>query len=92
MRCVRTYDSNLSVEKCIRLELGSSDPFILPSVSILATGLEHIWLNRSKKKRTALFSIRAELENAIAIKRKSRLGKLKECADIMENMIENFLY
>jgi hypothetical protein len=35
--------------------------------------------------------MRAELEAAISIKRKSRLRKVREAADIMENMVVNFL-
>ena len=49
LRCVRSHDSNSSEKKSIRRELGSSNPFILPSVSILATGLELFYLNRKKE-------------------------------------------
>ena len=64
---------------------------MLASVSLLATGLQLIWDNRKSKYRTPLYSMRAELEAAISIRRRSRLQKLRETADIMENMIDNFL-
>ena len=91
LKCLKSYDSLLTEEKCLRLELGSSEPFTLPSVSLLVTGLELIWKNRRQKKRTAVISIRAELENSVSIKRRSRVQRIRECASIMENMINNFL-
>ena len=92
LRCVRSYDANISEQKCLRLELETDDPFRLASVCLLSTGFELIWNNRKQKKTTSLISIRAEIENSISIKRKSRLRRLQECANIMENMINNFYY
>ena len=91
LRCLRSYDASLTKEKCLRIEFDIDEPFLLPSVSILSTSLEHIWNNRKQKKITTILSIRAELENSINIKRKSRLGRLQESANIMKNMVDNFL-
>ena len=91
LRCLRSYDASLTKEKCLRIEFDIDEPFLLPSVSILSTSLEHIWNNRKQKKITTIMSIRAELENSINIKRKSRLGRLQESANIMKNMVDNFL-
>ena len=91
LNCVRSYNEGLTNLKCLRLELNADDPFLLASVDIISTGLEHIFLNRRQKKTTSLFSIRTELETSVAIKRKSRSRRLRECAEIMQNMITNFL-
>ena len=91
LQCIRSYDRGLTETKVLRLELETEEPFMLASVSLLATGLQFIWDNRKSKYRTPLYSMRAELEAAISIRRRSRLQKLRETADIMENMIDNFL-
>ena len=91
LRCVRTYDRTLSDIKLLRLELSTDEPFLLASVSLVSCGLKLIWESRKIKKRTSLFDMRAELESAITIKRKSRLRKVREAGSIMKNMIENFL-
>ena len=92
MNCVSSYDRSLSETKLLRLELVTDEPFLLASVSLVATGFELIWENRKSKKITALFTLRAELEAAISIKRRSRLRRIREAADIMKNMIDNFLH
>ena len=91
MRMARSYDSNISEEKSLRLELSAVDPFMLPSVALLATGLELIWERRKLKKTTVQFEMRAELELAVSIRRRSRSRMIREAADIMENMIVNFI-
>ena len=42
IRVIRSYDRNISEEKALHLELQAVDPFLLPSVVMLATGLELI--------------------------------------------------
>ena len=91
LRCVRSYDRNLTEAKSLRIELNSDEPFLLASISLLSSGMEFIWENRKFKKSTNLHSMRAELESSISIKRRSRLRKVREAADIMENMVVNFL-
>ena len=90
LRCVQSYDRSLSEVKSLRVELGADEPFLLASISILSAGLELIWENRKSKKSTAMYSMRAELESSISIKRRSRLRRVREAAQIMENMVENF--
>ena len=91
LRCIKSYDSSLSQVKSLRLELTADEPFLLASISLLASGLQLIWENRRVKKCTALYMMRADLENSVTIKRKSRLKKVRETAEIMGNMIVNFL-
>ena len=91
LRCIKSYDSSLSQVKSLRLELTADEPFLLASISLLASGLQLIWENRRVKKSTALYMMRADLENSVTIKRKSRLKKVRETAEIMGNMIVNFL-
>ena len=91
LQCIKSYDRNVTEIKSLRLELAPDEPFLLATISLLSSGLELIWENRKLKKCTALFSMRAELENAISIKRRSRLRRVRETASIMENMIVNFL-
>ena len=90
LRCISAYDRSSTEAKALRLELVADDPFLLASTSLLAIGLEFIWENRKMKKNTSLFSMRAELEAAISIRRRSRLRQIRETACIMENIINNF--
>ena len=64
--------------------------FLLPSVVLLATGLQYIWEKRKQKVATPLFLMRAELEAAVSLRIKSSSKWIKESAIIMENMINNF--
>ena len=91
LSCVKSYDSQLTPEKSLHLELAADLPFLLPSVAILATGLQFIWENRKLKKSTSFFAIRAELEAAVSLRRRSSSSKIREAAKIMSNMITNFL-
>ena len=90
LRVGRVYARNLTMEKSLRMEVESDEPFILSTVSTLATGLLFIWENRKLKKSTTLPMMRAELEAAVSIKRRSRLKKVREASQIMQNMIDNF--
>ena len=90
LRCITSYDRGLIQERALRLELVADDPFLLASITILAIGLSFIWENRKLKKITPLHLMRAELETAISIRRRSRLRSVKETAGIMENILDNF--
>ena len=90
LTCVRSYDRSLTTEKALRLELKGDECFLLPSVVLLASGLQYIWENRKQKVATPLFQMRAELEAAVTLRRKSSSKRIKESASIMENMINNF--
>ena len=83
MRCVQSYDRSLTEVRSLRVELSADETFLLAYISILSSGLELIWENRKIKKSTAMYSMRAELELSISIKRRSELRN-------MENVVENF--
>ena len=90
LRCLRSYDRNITEVRSVRLELTPDEPFLLPSIAILTTGLEFIWEKRKLKKTTAMYEMRAELELAVSIRRRSRSRNIREAANIMNNMINNF--
>ena len=90
LRCIRSYDRAATEVRSLRLELQADDPFLLPSATILAIGLELIWDNRKLKKTTTLFDMRSELELAVSIRRRSRSKYIRESADIMENIVTIF--
>ena len=91
LKCVRCYDRNLTEQKSLQLDMSGDDPFLLSSIVLLSAGLELIWNRRKVQKATALFDMRAELELAVSIRRRSRSKAIREAADIMHNMIANFL-
>ena len=90
-RCTSSYDRTVSEEKLLRLEISADEPFLIATVALLASGLQLIWETRKQKKRTTLYTMRAELELSISIRRRSSLRKVRESAEIMQNMIDNFL-
>ena len=91
LQCIRSYARDIDEEKAIRLEVNVDESFLLPAISLLSTGLQLIWDNRRLRKQTTLYTMRAELESSISIKRRSRIARIREAADIMQNMVENFL-
>ena len=90
LKCVRCYDQNLTEQKSLQLDMLGDDPFLLSSIVLLSAGLELIWNRRKVQKSTALFDMRAELELAVTIRRRSRSKAIREAVDIMHNMIANF--
>ena len=90
VNCVRSYSPTITVDKTLRMELLADEPFLLPCATIFATGLSFIWENRKVRKYTALFMMRAELEAAVSVRRRSRLARMREAGDIMYNMLANF--
>ena len=89
-RVGKAYASSLTMEKSLRMEIESDEVFTLATVSVLATGLSFIWENRKLRKTTTLYMMRAELEAAVSIRRRSRLRKVREAGDIVHNMLNNF--
>ena len=76
----------------MRLEFNFCDPiYELPAILIVSTGFHYIWHNRVNKKGTALYQIRAEIECLISLLRRSRLKKLKEAGNMINNTLANFL-
>ena len=90
MRCVRSYDSELTDMKSLSFRIKVDGCFEMAVVSILSSGLELIWSRRLQKKNTDLIIMRSELEWASILRRKSRNRVIKEAGDIIINMIENF--
>ena len=78
LRCVQSYQRDLTEEMALRLELTAEDPFRLPSAALLAVGLEYIWERRKLKKKTRPYEMRTELELAVSIRRKARSKKILE--------------
>ena len=91
VNCVRSYSPTITVDKTLRMELLADEPFLLPCATIFATGLSFIWENRKVRKYTTLFMMRAELEAAVSVRRISRLFRIREAGDIMNNMLANFV-
>ena len=90
LRCVRSYDSELTDMKSLSFRIKVDGCFEMAVVSILSSGLELIWSRRLQKKNTDLIIMRSELEWASILRRKSRNRVIKEAGEIMINMIENF--
>ena len=63
---------------------------LIECAAILAIGLELIWDNRKLEKTTTHFDMRSELELAVSIRRRSWSKRIKESAEIMENIIAIF--
>ena len=61
MRVAQAYDSNLTVEKSLRLEIKTDETFTLPTVAILGTWLLFLWENKTQIKQPTLFMMWAAL-------------------------------
>ena len=72
LRCVRSYDSELTESKALTFRIKTDGCFEMAIVSLLSTGLEVIWSNRLQKRRTNLVTMRSDLEWAAILRRKSR--------------------
>jgi hypothetical protein len=90
LRCAQSYDQGLTADKCLSLQVRADEVFSLAILTILTTGMETIWANRQQKKVTTLFTMRAELECAVSIKRRSRNRKIREAGEIVQNILNNF--
>ena len=80
----------MTAPSLLRLEVVCDDPFLLPTIVLIATGLQLIWNNRHEKKVTTVWSMRSELEARISLLRKARKKQIREAAKILENMVSNF--
>ena len=90
LRCARCYDQNLTAESMLTLQVNTDEVFSLATMTIITTGLETIWANRLVKKSTSLYMMRSELECAVSIRRRSRNRKIREAADVIQNIVNNF--
>ena len=87
---VYIYDSSLTPEKVIKLQVVSEALYELPTLLVLCSGLELIWSNRLEKKSTRMYDIRAELECLVMALTKSRPRKLREASSMIKNTLEKF--
>ena len=74
----------------LMLQVEADEVFLLATITILTTGLETIWSNRQLKKFTTPHMMRADLECAVSIKRRSRNKTIREAGKIISNVINNF--
>ena len=86
LRAAQCYSPALSSAGLLRLEVEAQDPFALPTVVIVATGIELIWSNRLKSAVTSLAAMRAELEARAGLFRQARGRRLREAGAIMANI------
>jgi hypothetical protein len=85
---VKVYDPSITEEKAVRFQIQFDALYELPATLMLYSGLFSIWNNRLSKKRTSIFSTRAELELLIVTLRKSRLRRLREAGSIIQNTLD----
>ena len=91
LHLTRPYDSSISEERILLLDLRTIDPiYELPTMLILATGFSYIMSNRLIKKSTTLFMIRSEMECLVSLLRKSRSRLLNEAGNMVHNTMVNF--
>ena len=86
LRAAQCYSPALSPAGLLRLEVEAQDPFALPTVVIVATGIDLIWSNRLKSAVTSLAAMRAELEARARLFRQARGRRLREAGAIMANI------
>ena len=55
LRYIKAYDKKMSHERTLQLENEADETFLLPTVSILAVGLEFIWEQRKLKRTTSTY-------------------------------------
>ena len=53
LRSAQCYSASLTADRLLQLDVEVLDPFTLPTVTIVATGLELIWRNRMKTTATS---------------------------------------
>ena len=78
LRCTKVYASSLSAASLLLLEVDAKDPFALPTVVFIATGIELIWANRLKSAGTSPAAMRAELEARAGLLQQARGRRLRE--------------
>ena len=92
LRCAKVYAPSVSAASLLLLEVDAQDPFALPTVVIIATGIELIWKNRLKSVVTSEAAMRAELVARAGLFRQTRRRRLREAGAIMANILANTMY
>ena len=87
LRAAQCYSPSLSPVGLLRLEVDAQDPFTLPTVVFIATGIELIWTNRMKSAVTSPAAMRAELQARAGLLRQARGRRLREAGAIMANIL-----
>ena len=87
LRCAQLYSPSLSADGLLRLELEVEDPFTLPTVAIIATGVDLIWTNRMKTTTTSEAAMWAELQARAGLLKQTRSRRLREAGAIMANIL-----
>ena len=87
LRYAQCYDPSLTPNGLLHLEVDAQDPFNLPTIAIISTGLQLLWKNRNKSQSTSLASMRAELEARTQLFCKTRGRRLREAGAIMANIL-----
>jgi hypothetical protein len=89
LRCAQVYSPSVSPSGLLHLEVEAPDPFALPTVAIIATGLELIWSRRMQQPpaATSEATMRAELEARAALFRQTQGRRLREAGAIIDNIL-----
>ena len=88
---VRVFDSTITEDKLLKLDVSTTDIYEQPCILLLSCGLELIWRNRVNKKKTSVQSLRAEIMCTVSLLRDVKARRLRECGRMIKNHIENFL-
>ena len=87
LRGAQCYNASLSPVGLLRLEVDAQDPFTLPTVVLIATGIELIWTDSMKSAVTSPAAMRAELEAGAGLLRQARGRRLQEAGAILANIL-----
>ena len=82
LRCTQVYAPSTSAAGLLQLEIDAQDPFALPTVVFIATGIKLIWMNRMKSVVTSVAAMRAELEARAGLYSQARGRRLREAGAI----------
>ena len=91
MDMTRPYDSTITEDRFLMLDIRTDALYELPTMLVLGAGLRLIWGNRVIKKRTSAHQTRAEVECLVSLICRSRNRKLREAAIMIENSLNNFV-
>ena len=89
LNCARVYAPALTEEGSLRLEVIAEDPFALPTITLISTGLQLIWKNRQKSCNTSVANMKAEMEARGGLLRAAQGRRLREAGAIMANIIHS---
>ena len=88
MDMIRPYDSTITEDRCLMLDIRTDTLYELPTMLVW---LSLIWGNRVIKKRSSANQATAEVVSLVSLIRRSRNRKLREAAIMIENSLNNFV-